>query len=246
MEDGSIVTNRVTWLFVLITGIGVTITLLLPGEAGAAANQIFGVAALILTVILCFRAFKLYGWSNFEGKVWFLFGMALLLLAAGVALRSVNVDNSLLILRTIAQPVIVIAFIIKLRFAGVKLDIRSGSIVYIATLAWAMFTLLASIVPAVSGGGYDFTADPYPIFSIGNIFIIAATIMILHMDVTARGWVPLSWGLTMIAIADGLYTIGRQHFALYHGHAYDLLWYIGLVFIAYGAYYQRELHGRLI
>ena len=71
------------------------------------------------------------------------------------------------------------------------------------------------------------------------------------MDVAAKGWRALAIGLFFVAFADTFATVVKafmlEHIGSYgDGNPYNLLWYYGLFLLAYGAYFQRKLHMKMI
>lgn len=247
MKD--ILKDGVTRAFIalaLVVILGVVFLPLYVDYWGGIIAQLLGLVCIIVSIVFCYRTYKLYGLKSNEGRVWMLFAVSLLLIALGQIAATFGWEHGLALLRFIAAPLIVLGFAIKLKFAGIKMDARSASVTYIALLPWIVLVFLASFYPAYGGGGIDVWGKPDPVFALLDLFIILSLILILQLDVTAKGWIPLAWGMAMVAVADIFIELLKQNTNYYLGHPFDLLWYLGLLLIGYGAYYQRKIHMELM
>ncbi len=232
--------------------------LLPPGDLSNIVGNITAVIAVLLGTYFAFRCYFLYTGGTPEGRAWLLFAIGLSLCLFGVASQTVYertgivpLNYGLAVLRTTAYVLFVLGFAIKLRFAGIYLN--QGQKVFIAGFmaVWTYLVIWVSVLPGLAWNtDRGIIVITYPVLSIAEIFILFVILLILHLDITAKGWIPISAGMLLISVGDTFYTVMYNYFlehgGYWDGHPYHMIWYIGLFLIAYGAYYQRKIHMELI
>ena len=263
MSDGymrALLEDRVA-LLILFICVGATTLLLVLPEGGMSniIGNMTGLLSLVLGTTFSFLAFRLYGSRAIEGKVWLIFAIGFLLCTIGILMvtmyeRGMDIElfkYGLSYLRTIGYVFFIIGMILKLRYAGIKMDIRGFSITAMFMLSWVLIIILFSIWPGmVEAESYSVVENPYVLLSMADIFILLVAVLVIQMDITATGWIAIAWGMFLISIGDTFYTLMRAyvdtHGGYWDGHPYHMLWYAGLYLVAFGAYYQRKVHKALI
>lgn len=248
-------------LSILFICVGATGLLLILPEGGVSniMGNMTGLLSLVLGTVFSFLAFRLYGSRSIEGKVWLIFMIGFLLCTIGILMvtmyeRGMDIEllkYGLSYLRTIGYVFFIIGMVLKLRHAGIKMDIRSYSITTMFMLSWLLMIVLFSIWPGmIEVDSYSVVENPYVLLSIADIFILLVAVLVIQMDVMAKGWIAIAWGMFLISIGDTFYTVMLEyvdaHGGYWDGHPYHMLWYVGLYLIAFGAYYQRKVHKALI
>ncbi len=249
--------DRITQTVVIVIALtSLALFILPPGATSNLVGNITGLTALLLALHFSIRTMRLYGLSMAEGRAWAFFAVGFLLCAIGMISQTVyertdsaTLAYALAIFRTAATPFFVLGFVVKLRFAGIRLETNAKVLTALFTITWIIFAGYLDL-RAIFAPGYSMVRTPFPLFSLGEIFILFVIALILQMEVEAKGWLPISVGMFLIVVGDTFYTTMRAyvdaHGGYYDGHPYHLIWYVGLFFVAYGAYYQHRLHSALI
>ncbi|MCX8173805.1 MAG: hypothetical protein N3F63_04265 [Thermoplasmata archaeon] len=245
MSTSSVLRDKVTVGFILFFVIMVVLGTLLRGDGQIIFNQLAGATSLMLAVVFCLRAHRLYGFKSGEGQVWLMFSLALVFLALGQIAVIAGLKGGMVLFRIVAIPLYILGFARKIGIAGFVLNARNSATTMVSVVGWSTAVFFISVKPALSNG-FDYFEDAYMIFSILDIFLLFGMMFILQMDVTSNGWVLLSTGLVAVMLGDIFYIYANQNLGYYDGHPYDLIWYTGLLTIAYAAYYQRKSHLELI
>ena len=251
------------WVVFMIFSIClISMTLLLFLQGGGTAETIAnltGLFSVTLGMYFSFRNAKFYTLRMAEGRVWLLLAFGFLLCTLGVFMVTIYdrtgygpFKYALSYLRTIGYVFFVLALVIKLRFAGIKLDAQQRAITGMFMATWIIMILYVSVYHGYFlNANYNLADNPYVILSVADIFMMFVAILIVQMDLTAKGWIPIAVGMFFISIGDTFYSVMVEYVAAHGrvydaGHPYQMIWYIGLFLVAYGAYYQRKIHSKLI
>ncbi|MFW6142048.1 MAG: hypothetical protein ACOC53_05755 [Candidatus Saliniplasma sp.] len=104
--------------------------------------------------------------------------------------------------------------------------------------------IITAIAP-IFERGFDYTIDMFGIFAIlMMVGIMLASIIILTINV--KGWYYFSIGVTLLGIGEVLHVPAYQYDMIYPGTPVTLFWYIGFLFLGYGAYHLRREYLKVI
>ncbi len=211
---------------------------------GIFVNAVVGATSLLVALISFLYTFHLYGWKSQEGKVWMILSISLLILLAANINSLLGRTYMYYLLRFITIPVFSIALLLKIKFAGLDLDLSQKTVTGILAVGWSFLVFVSAVLPA-SGGGFELTEDTYAIYAFTEIFAFLLAMIIIQM-VRTKGWFFISLGLVLISMGDIFYPLAQEYGLIYPGTPLRLLWYLGLLLSAYGAYHQRREHLKMI
>jgi hypothetical protein len=249
-------------VFMIFSVCLISTTLLLFLQGGSTAEiiaNLTGLLSVILGMYFSFKNAKFYTLRMAEGRVWLLVAFGFVLCTLGVFMVTIYDRTgyepfryALSYLRTIGYIFFVLALVIKLRFAGIKLSAEQKAITGMFMATWIIMIIYVSVYHGYFlDSNYNLADNPYVLLSIADIFIMFVAILIVQMDLTAKGWIPIAVGMFFISIGDTFYSVMREYVDSHGGgydagHPYQMIWYVGLYLVAYGAYYQRQIHSKLI
>ena len=260
MRISKLFDDWVAFMIFLICFMVTVLLILLPGGSGTETlANLTGLLSVILGMYFSFKNAKFYTLGMAEGRVWFLVAIGFVLCTLGVLLVTIydrtgyeSLKYSLSYLRTLGYVFFVTALYIKLKFAGIKLSAEQYAVTGMFMATWVIMILYVSVYHGYFlDTNYNLADNPYVILSIADIFIMFVAILIVQMDLTAKGWIPIAVGMFFISIGDTFYSVMKAYVDSHGGgygagHPYQMVWYIGLYLVAYGAYYQRKIHSKLI
>jgi len=237
----------------------ITSIILLAGSKGALTNVVSnleGVLVLAVGSFFFYRNWKLYG-NMTEGKVWMLFFGGMLLSMVGMIGTTIAeragiaaLSNSIVVLRSLAYVLFTSGFALKIKFSGYRPSFNDTLIAAMFAAMYGLLVFTLAVGPGIIWGEFDIIIDSYAMLAVIEIFILFVVVMILQMDVSARGWIPIAIGMFFISVGDALYNFfmdyASTHGGTYDGHPYRLIWYYGLWLVSFGAYYLRKKHLEMI
>jgi len=211
---------------------------------GNLVNSIAGAVSLIVAVVSFTYTLNLYGIKSQEGKVWLVLTVSLLVILASNIISAMGGNFLYYLLRFISIPIMTLGLLLKIKFTGFDLDLSQKTVAGILFVGWILLVFVSSVLPA-SGGGFDLSKDSYAIFATAEIFAFMIAIFIIQI-VRVKGWYFISVGLVVLSMGDIFHPLAQDYGFMYSGSPIRLFWYMGLLLIAYGAYYQRKEHLKII
>lgn len=211
---------------------------------GASISSAVGITSFIIAIVCFLRNYKMHGIKSEEGKTWLLFsvGSAMLIFS-----RVADASGYTLIyfwIRLSAYPLLVGGFLFKLHMSGVSIRSNEKTLLVITFLGWGLLVFITALVPAFEDG-FNYETDMYALFSLAMLFgMMVAYIIILTLDV--KGWYYLSLGATFLALGEILHVPAVDYGLDYPGNPISLFWYIGFLFVGYGAHIVRREYLELI
>lgn len=211
---------------------------------GWVIDRVVGASSLAIAMIAFVHTSSLYGLKSKEGWVWLILSISLLLVLAGNLSDAFGHSLLYFILRFASIPGMIGGLMLKLKIAGIEIERNEQTIVGIAFLGWSLLTVVSAILPALEGG-FNWETDMYAIFAFAELFAVLMAMLVI-LTVRARGWFYIATGLTLIAMGDIFHPLAQAHDMIYPGSPVRLLWYVGLLVGAYGAYIQRKQHLKMM
>ncbi len=212
---------------------------------GLFIDRVVGVTAITVTLISFAYTASLYGVKSKECWVWTILIFALIMVLAANLSDALGGGSTLyFILRFTSKPVIIAGIMLKLKTTGLDIDKKEITVVAITFLGWILLTIVSAILPAMEGG-FDLQNDMYAIFAFAELFAVLLAMLVL-LTISSKGWYFMACGFTLIAMGDIFHPLGFTYDLIYPGSPIRLLWYIGLLLGAYGAYQQRKEHLKMI
>ncbi len=211
---------------------------------GGLIDSVSGALSISIAIIFFVINARFYGVHSDEGRVWTIISIGLITVLAANILASLHYTAIYFILRFASIPIIIYGLWIKLSFAGIDLDTAEKTVTSICILSFILLVLVSAVKPAVESG---FTLDDNAsvVFSVTEILFLLMGLLIIQ-TVQSKGWYIISVGLVLISMGDIFNPLARQYGMTYDGTPLRLFWYMGLIAIAYGAYYQRRKHQELM
>ncbi len=211
---------------------------------GSIVESVVGASTLLLAVIFFLLNANFYEIDSEEGKVWTILSVSLIFVIAANVSDSFGLGSVYFILRFASIPLIIYGLWAKLSFSGLDLDRSEKSVTVITLLGFILLVLVSSVIPTLETG-FTLENNSFMLFSSMEILFLLMAILIIQ-TIESKGWYIISIGLVLISLGDIFNPLARQYHLIYEGTPLRLFWYIGLVVIAYGAYYQRHQHMKLL
>ncbi|MFO7992377.1 MAG: hypothetical protein R6U61_08840 [Thermoplasmata archaeon] len=237
--------ERVKFLFPISAVLIILLFSLVPFIGyGGLIDSISGALSISIAIIFFVLNAKFYGAHSDEGRVWTIISIGLITVLAANIFASLQYPSIYFILRFASIPIIIYGIWVKLSFAGIDLNTSEKTVTSIGILSFVLLVLVSAVMPAVESG---FTLDDNAsaVFAITEILFLLLGLLIIQ-TVESRGWYVISVGLVLISMGDIFNPLARQYEMIYDGTPLRLFWYIGLIAVAYGAYYQKKNHLKLL
>ncbi len=207
-------------------------------------DRVVGASSIAIAVTTFAYTFSLYGIKSKEGWVWLILSISLLLVLAGNISDALGYSLAYFILRFISIPAMIGGLMLKLKIAGLEIERNEQTIVGIAFLGWTLLTVVSAVLPALEGG-FNWETDMYAIFAFAELFAVLMAMLVI-LTIRGRGWYYIASGLTLIAMGDIFHPLAQANDLIYPGSPVRLLWYVGLLVGAFGAYHQRKQHLKMM
>lgn len=211
---------------------------------GPTIDSVSGALSIGIAIFFFLSNSKFYGFNSNEGRVWTILSSGLIIILIANIFATLQFPSIYFILRFSSIPIIVYGIIVKLRFAGLDIDISEKTVSAIAITGYILLVLVSSVIPAIESG-FSLENNASVVFSVTEILFLLMGILIIQ-TVESKGWYIISIGLVLISMGDIFNPLARQYGMIYDGTPLRLFWYIGLIAIAYGAYYQKKKHLELL
>ena len=211
---------------------------------GSMIDSVSGAFSISIAIIFFGLNSKFYGFKSDEGRVWTILSLGLIIVLAANIFATLKFPSIYFVLRFSSIPIIVFGIIMKLRFAGLNMDMSEKTVAAIAISGYILLVLVSSVIPAIEAG-FNLEDNASVVFSVTEILFLLMGILIIQ-TIESKGWYIISLGLVLISMGDIFNPLGRQYGLVYDGTPLRLFWYIGLIAIAYGAYYQKKKHQELL
>lgn len=207
-------------------------------------NNIAGAISILVALTSFLYAYKLYGWKSIEGKVWAILFFAVLIVLVSNLTSSFGYFRTYFVLRFMSIPILTFGLLLKVWYTGLNLDLSQKTTAAILFIGWGLLTAISSVIPSLEGG-FDYLANPYPIFAFAEIFSLLLAVLLIQ-TIKTRGWYFVALGLLFISMGDIFHPLASVHGLIYPGSPIRLFWYIGMILAGYGAFHQRKEHIKLL
>ncbi len=207
-------------------------------------NNIVGAISIVVALISFIYTYKLYGWKSIEGKSWAILFFAMLIVLISNLSSSFGYYTIYFVLRFISIPILTIGLLLKVWHTGLSLDLSQKTTTAILFTGWTLLTVVSSLLPSLEGG-FDYLANPYPIFAFAEIFALLLAVLLIQ-TIKTRGWYFVALGLLFISMGDIFHPLASTYGMMYPGSPIRLFWYIGMILAGYGAFHQRKEHLKLL
>ncbi len=208
-------------------------------------DRIIGTTSITVALVSFGYTSSLYGIKSKEGWVWIILMFALVMVLAATISDALGGGSTLyFILRFISKPAMIAGILLKLYTTGLDIERKYMTVAAITFLGWILLTIVSAVLPAMEGG-FEIQKDMYVIFAFVEVIALFLAMLVL-LTISSKGWYFMACGFTLIAMGDIFYPLGQVHDLIYPGSPIRLLWYIGLLLGAFGAYHQRKQHLKMI
>ncbi len=213
-------------------------------DGGWLIDRTVGATSIAIGIVTFAYTSSLYGVKSKEGLVWLILTVSLLLVLASNLSDAFGYSMLYFLLRFASIPGLIGGLMLKLKIAGLEIEKNEQTVVGIAFLGWTLLTVVSAVLPALEGG-FHWETDMYAIFAFAELFAVLMALLVI-LTIRGRGWYYIAVGLTLIAMGDIFHPLAQTHDLIYPGSPVRLLWYVGLLVGAFGAYHQRKQHLKMM
>ncbi len=197
-----------------------------------------GMIALIIAIYSFFMIYRLYDFKSSEKWVWLLFLLSILtLFLAGGVMGALRLSTAYFFTRLISIALMTIALVLKLQFAGVDLNASQKTVALITMIGWFLVVALSTVIADIhlDVGGVSRSS----IFAFAEIIGLILAVIIIQ-TIKAKGWYIIGVGILLKSMGDILEPLTELLETSNPGYPTRILWYLGLLIVACGAYYLRR------